>query len=117
MCLLLMRWTTSLKWDMRSKSTPAYDLWECFPKSWTPYCPPCAVEIYAEGMEKGEQGNSEEAQNEAGPAGTPEKAGVRNARASCFILSSMKGPEGNRGMWESCFLLCLANGTSSSFYA
>lgn len=52
---------------------------------------------------------------EAGPAGTPENSGNTNTRARCFIFSHMRGPEGNGGMWEAYFLLCLANGTSSVF--
>lgn len=75
------------------------------------------MEFHASVVKKGEVRKLREVQREAGLAGTPENAGITNTRACCFIFSSVRGPEGNRGMWESYFLLCLANGTSSSFYA
>lgn len=51
------------------------------------------------------------------PCRDSENSSIINTRECCFIFSSLRGPKGNRGMGESSFLLCLANGTSSSFFA
>lgn len=71
----------------------------------------------AEVVEMQRPGKSKRAGSKPGSAGTPENSGITNTIACCFIFSRMRGPEGSRGMWESYFLLYLANGTSSSFYA
>lgn len=57
----------------------------------------CAVEIHAEVGERGEQGNSEEAQREAGPAGLLRTL-ASQIPGPGFIFSGMRGPEGTRGM-------------------
>ena len=102
--------------DIRRKSVPASRSVETLLSVLDSLLPPWAMEIHAEVVEKGEEGNSLEAQSEAGLAGLLRTL-ASQIPGPGFIFSGMRGPEGSRGMWESYFLLCLANGTSSSFFA
>lgn len=56
-------------------------------------------------------------EQQPGSAGDPENPGIMNSIACCLIFSSKRGPQGNRGMWESYFLLSFADGTSRGSYA
>lgn len=72
-----------------------------------PAAPPCAMAVMLPWWRKVGQGEWKAAQREAGSAGTPENTGITNTRACCFIFSGMRGPEGNKGMWESYFFSVL----------
>lgn len=76
---------------------------------------PSAVEIHTEVGEKGEQGNSEESQRKAGPARLLGTLASHIPGLALFLV--VWGALRAWGGYESYFLLCLANGTSSSFYA
>lgn len=87
----------------------SHDLWKCVTRSGL-LAAEALAEVAGLGARRKDPG-------ELGPAGNPENSGVAHTVACRFIFSGMRGPEGTRGMWESYFSLCLADGTSSSFCA
>lgn len=77
---------------------------------------PCAVEVHVEVVAEGEEGNSQEAQARLALQGLLRTL-TSQTPGPGFTFGSMRGPEGDWGMWSSYFVLRLVNGTSSRFYA